>query len=201
MAEKGRPRAFDRDAALAKAMRLFWRKGFTATSMTELTSAMGIGAPSLYAAFGNKEALYREALERFGETQGRIVWSGFHEAATAQAAIAAFLTASAAVLPNQGGPAGCMMTLSAAPEEDCSEGLRTLVRGSRAAGLNQLKARLDRAVTEGEIAPNAATGRIARFYLCVQQGMSIQARDGATPEELAEVAEAAMAAWPSLTHP
>lgn len=201
MAEKGRPRAFDRDAALDAAMRLFWRKGFTATSMADLTSAMGIGAPSLYAAFGNKEALYRAALERFGAFQGRLIWGAFDAAPSARAAVESVLAASAAALPGGEGPPGCMVTLSAAADEDCSDELRGLVRGARAFGLVRLRARLDRAVAEGEIAAGADVDRIARFYICVQQGMSIQARDGAGPVELEGVARAAMAAWQTLTHP
>src|SRR5215218_9208155 len=81
---RGRPRSFDRDAALEQAVRLFWRKGFEATSMADLTAAMGIGAPSLYAAFGSKEALYAEALSYYQERFGTLAWGRFESAATAR---------------------------------------------------------------------------------------------------------------------
>src|SRR3954465_6901479 len=95
---RGRPRAFDREAALAQATRLFWEKGFEATSITDLTEAMGIGSPSLYAAFGSKEALYAEALNYYQETNEALVWAGFRAAPTAREAVKALLMDSAAVL-------------------------------------------------------------------------------------------------------
>src|SRR5262245_8528467 len=111
---RGRPRAFDREAALAKATRLFWEKGFEATSIADLTDTMGIGAPSLYAAFGSKEALYAEALKHYSESNAALVWERFSTADTAREAVLSFLLDSAAALTGAVAdiPRGCMVTLS-----------------------------------------------------------------------------------------
>ncbi len=194
---RGRPRSFDRDAALAAAMRLFWRKGYTATSIAELCGAMGIGSPSLYAAFGSKEALYAEALRRYAETAGPLIWGPVDAGATARAAIEGFLMASAANLPaTPGRPGGCMMALSAAGSEGC-EPLGRAVAAARADGLARLEARLRRGVADGELPGGTDVAALARFYVSVQQGMSIQARDGADRPALEAVARTAMAAWPA----
>ena len=100
MAVIGRPRAFDRDAALEAATLLFWRKGFAAASMTELCEAMGIRSPSLYAAFGSKEALYLEAVERYVDIQGHLVWDRLEDGATARAGVENLLIAGTIALPN-----------------------------------------------------------------------------------------------------
>lgn len=199
MAEKGRPRAFDRDAALDAAILLFWRKGYTATSMADLTAAMGIGAPSLYAAFGNKEALYSQALARYAAQAQARLWAPMDAAPTARAAIEAMLLTSATALAEEGHPTGCMVTLCAASDEDWSDQLRDAARAARRAILDKLTSCLVQAMQTGELPATADVTRLARFYLCVHQGMSIQARDGATPEELQDVARAAMLGWDALS--
>ncbi|WP_407521357.1 TetR/AcrR family transcriptional regulator [Methylobacterium oryzisoli] len=194
---RGRPRGFDREAALAQAMLLFWRKGFAATSIADLTQAMGIGSPSLYAAFGSKEALYAEALRYYGERYEASVWANFTAARTARAAVEALLMDSAAALPNGCGreePLGCMVTLSAAGSEGHAE-LGAIVCAARARGLERVAARLDRAVAEGEIGASLDVAALARFVMTVQNGMSLQARDGASRAELEAVARQAMLGW------
>ncbi|MCB8823399.1 TetR/AcrR family transcriptional regulator [Microvirga rosea] len=199
MTERGRPRRFERDVALDKAMRLFWRKGFTATSISDLCEAIGITAPSLYAAFGSKEDLYAEALGHFQTATRSRIWDCVEEKPTAREAFEGFLLASADALPAQGTPGGCMITLSAVAGEGSAR-LGEMVCQARALGLSALEARLDRAVAEGELPPEIEKTAIARFYLSVQQGMSIQARDGATAEDLRLIARSAMAGWDGLTH-
>ena len=193
---RGRPRAFDRDKALDAAMRLFWQKGFAATSISDLTDAMGIGSPSLYAAYGSKEALYAEALRRFTELGVPLVWAPLEEGPTARQAVEAYLLAVAANFPvTSDKPAGCMVTLSAVGQEGC-ETLGELVASYRREGMRRLEARLSRAVAEGELPPGTDTAALARFFLAVQQGMAIQARDGASRAELESIALAAVERWP-----
>jgi AcrR family transcriptional regulator len=193
---RGRPRAFDREAALARATRLFWQKGYEATSINDLTEAMGIGAPSLYAAFGSKDALYREALRHYGDNYDAQVWGGFRAAGTAREAVQAYLLDSAAALTGSLGdqPLGCMVTLSTAGCDGASD-LGDTMRAARRGGYERLEARLARAVAEGELAASTDIHALARFAQTMQSGMSILARDGAGRDELEDAARIAMLGW------
>lgn len=198
---RGRPRAFDRDAALSAATRLFWQKGYAATSISDLTAAMSIGSPSLYAAFGSKEALYGEALRYYGENYEALVWSGFKAAPTGRAAVEALLMDSAAALTGRSGrtePLGCMVTLSAVGSEGHAE-LGAIVKSARGDGLRRLKERLARAQREGDLNDTADINGLARFAMAVQNGMSVMARDGASREELEAVARHTLAGWDKQT--
>lgn len=193
---RGRPRAFDREAALARATRLFWEKGYAATSIADLTEAMEIGAPSLYAAFGSKEALYVEALGHYRDTTEDFVWANFLAAPTAREAAKALLMDSAAALTGclADMPTGCMVTLSAVGSEGNAE-LGVLVRSARAVGFERLRDRLERGRDEGEIPASVDLDALARFVQTLQNGMSILARDGVGRAELEGVAEVAMLGW------
>jgi AcrR family transcriptional regulator len=196
MAAIGRPREFDRDAALEAAMLLFWRKGFAATSMNDLCDAMGVRSPSLYAAFGNKEALYLEAVEHYVRIQGPPVWGKLAEGATARAGIENLLIAGTGSLPkSRATPAGCMATLAAVGDEWPAPITRVVKKG-RLEMLGMLRSRLETAVAKGELPASTDIDGLSRFYLSVFQGMAIQAQDGATQAELRGIAAAAMAAWP-----
>jgi AcrR family transcriptional regulator len=196
MAVIGRPRAFDRDAALEAAMLLFWRKGFAATSMNDLCDAMGVRSPSLYAAFGSKEALYLEAVEHYVQTIGPPIWDKLAEGATARAGIENLLIAWTESLPkSRATPAGCMALLAAVGDEWPAAIVR-VVKKVRLEMLGTLRSRLENAVAKGELPASTDIDGQSRFYLSVFQGMAIQARDGATQAELRAVAAAAMAAWP-----
>lgn len=194
---RGRPRGFDRTAALDAAMALFWRRGFTATSIADLCAAMGIASPSLYAAFGSKEALYAEALARYVDRAVPAIWAPLEAASTARAGLEAFLLASAATLPARPGkPAGCMVALAAVGDEGCPD-LGRRVAEARADAFARLVARITQGLAAGELPPGTDCAALARFYLAVQQGMSSLARDGATATELEAVARRAMEAWPA----
>ncbi len=196
MAVIGRPRGFDRDTALEAAMFLFWRKGFATTSMNDLCDAMGVGSPSLYAAFGSKEALYLEAVEHYARTQGPPVWDKLAEGATARAGIENLLIAAAYSLPkSRATPAGCMAVLAAVGDE-WPTAIARVVKKVRLEMLGMLRSRLENAVAKRELPTSTDIDGLSRFYLSVFQGMAIQARDGATQAELRAVAAAAMAPWP-----
>ena len=197
MAALGRPREFDRDAALEAAMLLFWRKGFAAASMNELCEAMGVRSPSLYAAFGSKEALYLEAVEHYARIQGPAVWDKLAEGASARASIENLLIAWAENLPkSRTTPAGCMAMLAAVGDEWPAAIVRVM-RKLRLDMLGKLRSRLETAVANGELPASTDIDGLSRFYLGVVQGMAIQAKDGATAAELRGAAAAAMLAWPA----
>src|ERR1700744_720541 len=151
MAVIGRPRAFDRDAALEAATLLFWRKGFAAASMSDLCEAMGIRSPSLYAAFGSKEALYREALEYYVKTIGPRIWDKVAEGATAREAMRNLLMAGTENLPGSPAePGGCMVMLGAVGDE-WPDAIAAEVRNFRTESLRILRSRLQTAVADGEL--------------------------------------------------
>jgi AcrR family transcriptional regulator len=193
---RGRPRAFDREAALTQATRVFWTKGYEATSIADLKEAMGIESPSLYAAFGSKEALYTEALHHYGKSYEAFVWGGFFSSRTAREAVTMFLMDSAAALTGSlsDTPHGCMVVLSSVASEGHSE-LGKLVRSARAITHKRLKDRLKKGIAEGELPKSTDVDAVARFIQSVQSGMSILARDGASRLELEAVARMAMLGW------
>ncbi|MCP4561152.1 MAG: TetR/AcrR family transcriptional regulator [Bosea sp.] len=199
MAERGRPRAFDRAQALQKAMLLFWEKGFQGASMSELTGAMGINAPSLYACFVSKEALYREALALYEAGDGAELAAAIAAAPTAREAIEIYLMRSAALFSRPDKPAGCMVVLSVVHAAGTSEEAGRALRDARGEMQGVMEARLRSDIARGALPASCDPPAIAGFYSTVQQGMSIRARDGASRAELEAVARGAMAAWPGLT--
>jgi len=192
----GRPREFDRDAVLDAAMRVFWRKGFSAASMNDLCDAMGIRSPSLYAAFGGKEALFLEALDHYVLTIGPPVWGKLAEGATARQGVEALLAASAETLPTSATtPAGCMALLGGVGDQ-WPMPISDIVKSVRLNMLGMLQSRMAAGAADGELPPTEVE-RLSRYYLGIIQGMAIQAADGATPLDLMGVAKTAMTAWPT----
>lgn len=196
---RGRPRNFDRDQALATAMALFWDKGFEGASMAELTSAMGIGAPSLYAAFGSKEGLFREAVDLYCRTDGAAIWTNTLAAPTAFESVKAFLMTTAQEFSRRDKPRGCLIILSALHATESSATVRGELSTMRANNIRNLAAHLGKGIERGDIPPGTDLEAIARYYVTVQQGMSIQARDGADQATLELIAHAALAAWGPMT--
>lgn len=199
MAERGRPRTFDRGEALHRAMLLFWEKGYQGTSMSELTAAMGINAPSLYACFGSKEELYRETMALYDDYEGGGFGAALAAAPDARTAIETYLMGSAKLFTRPGKPAGCMVVLSVIQAAGVSEEAACELRDARAEMQRVLEARLQAEAAKGALPASCDISAIASFYITVQQGMSIRARDGATRAELEAVARGAMLAWPGLT--
>lgn len=198
MNRRGRPRSFHREEALDSALRVFWAKGYDKTSIADLTKAMGLNPPSLYAAFGSKEALFTEALECYGTGYGSGIWEQLDSAEGARSAVASLLQATAEAYTRRSVPRGCMIVLSAPQPEADNAAVGERLRRLRLENQTRLEVRLQRAVREGEIPRSVDTTALASFFACVQHGMSIQARDGASRATLLSIADSAMAAWDGL---
>lgn len=198
MTERGRPRSFDRAAALRRAMEVFWAQGYDGTSMTDLIAAMAVNSPSIYAAFGSKEELFREAVALYRATEGGRIWGAMTTAPSARAAIETVLRVSAVEFTRPGKPRGCLIVLGALHADDGNEAVHRELQELRAENITMLLRRLKRGVAEGELPDGPDWRAIATFYITVQQGMSIQARDGASRKALLAVADCAMAAWDGL---
>jgi AcrR family transcriptional regulator len=179
-------------------MEVFWERGYEGAAISDLTAAMGIGAPSLYAAFGSKEALFKEAVERYDSPPGGTpTQRALAEQPTARAAVAAMLRDNARAYADPATPPGCMIVLAAAPwtaNESVAGGLARL----RSEAQDDLERRLRRGVDEGELPPDTDTAALAAYYTTVLHGLSILARDGASAETMEAVADAAMGAWDQL---
>ncbi len=193
---RGRPREFDRTEALNQAMKIFWQKGYTATSMNDLYEAMGIKSPSLYAAFGSKEDLYEEVLLHYEQSVAPVIWGHMTTEPSPRQAVWLWLERSAGMLTQTGMPHGCMVTLSAVGSEG-NDRLGQLVRRLRSGGNDLLKARLVEAQAKGELPVSVDVDALTYLYISIQQGMSIQARDGASRETLLSIARSAMVLWPA----
>lgn len=195
MVERGRRREFDRVKALRQAMRLFWRKTYEGTSLAELTEVMGINPPSLYAAFGSKEELFREAVALYAEHQGVEIWRALEEAPTAREGVESFLLATASAYSEPDDPPGCLIVLGAQHGLDEDNAAHRELRTRRRGNLTQIGDRFARAVREGDLPAAFPAEDAAAFYLSVQSGMSVLARDGADRATLEAVARGAMLGW------
>jgi AcrR family transcriptional regulator len=191
----GRPRAFDVDKALDRALKVFWRKGYEGTTLPDLTRAMGINRPSLYAAFGNKEALFRKALDRYIEGPGAYVREALNEP-TARAVVERLLGGSIDLLTNPRGPRGCLMVQGALACGEAAESVRRELIARRDAGEAALRQRLERAQADGDLPADAAPADLACYVVTVIRGMAVQAAGGASREELRRVMEMTLRAWP-----
>lgn len=193
---RGRPRTFDRGVVLEQAMQVFWAAGYEAASVPMLTGAMGISAQSLYAAFGSKDALYREALERYRLTIGGFAARALDEETDALAAVARLLRDAAATFARTVGTPGCMI---ATPSTGTAEAeLTALGRELRAESIARVEQRLARGVAEEQVRADTDCAAWARYVGTVVQGMSVQARDGAPAEALLSTAKIAVRSLDAL---
>jgi AcrR family transcriptional regulator len=200
MATRGRPRTFDPDTALRVALDLFWERGYEGTSLNDLARAMGIASASIYACFGSKEELFRKVMALYGTTSGEPPRRALRDEPTARAAVHAMLRATADEITRPDSPHYCMLILAAPTGAVENQGVRDFLAGLRRGMLTEIRDRLARGVTDGDLtAPPAALDTIARYYTTVVQGLSVQARDGAGRADLEAVITCAMAAWDALT--
>jgi AcrR family transcriptional regulator len=191
----GRTRTFDTDEALDRAMIVFWRQGYDATSMTDLTAAMGINRPSLYAAFGNKEQLFRRALERYDELPSAYVAEALRQP-TARQVAEQLLRGAVDLQTDPATPAGCLAVLGASTcAEDSSQAGQALI-AFRRSGESAIRERLERARAEGDLPADADPGELTDYIRTVIYGMAVKAASGSTREELERVTVRAMRAWP-----
>jgi AcrR family transcriptional regulator len=191
---RGRPRSFDRDAALAAAMEVFWRKGFEATSISDLTEAMGINPPSLYSAFGDKEKLFLEAIESYSARRGDSC--PYADQPTARGAIQTLLTYVAQDLTESSHPRGCLMMMAATTAANTSPALQKVLSQKRLAAREHLRQRIKRGIEEGDVPAGTDAAALADFYSALLAGMSLQARDGASRKSLLATVEQSMALFP-----
>jgi AcrR family transcriptional regulator len=193
---KGRPRTFDVDKALDCALKVFWRKGYEGTSVHDLTDAIGINRPSLYAAFGNKEELFRKALNRYVEGPAAHAREALEEP-TARAVAERLLRKTADVLTDPCHPPGCLAVQGALSCGEAAESIRQELNSRRLAGEASLRERFERAKSEGDLPPGADPTDLARYVTTVIHGMAVQAAGGASRDDLRRVAETALRAWPA----
>jgi AcrR family transcriptional regulator len=191
----GRARAFDADQALDRAMTVFWSKGYDGTSLSDLTEAMGINRPSLYAAYGNKQELFRKALERYGEGPSSYEREALAQP-TARQVAAELLRGAADVQTDPGTPAGCLAVLGTTYCAEDSSPIGKIVIAFRRAGQAAIRERFERARAEGDLPTDADPKELTDYIGTVVCGMAVQAASGATREDLERVIELAMRAWP-----
>ncbi len=191
----GRPRAFDMNRALDRALDVFWRKGYEGASICDLIAAMGINPPSLYAAFGNKEGLFCKALDRYVEMHAEFLRAAL-ALPKARDAIGALLRGTADSLTDRSKPAGCLLVQGIAGAGEHAKCISDELSARRAVSEKAIRERLKRAKVEGDLPKNADPAALARFIATVTQGMAVQAAAGATRAELRRVAATALRALP-----
>src|SRR2546421_8259281 len=192
-AKLGRPRSFDPDTALDRAMHVFWAKGYEGASLSDLTRVMRINRPSLYAAFGNKEQLFRKVLDRYMD--GPVAYFGKALAASkARDVVEEIFLGTARMADDPRIPAGCLMVQGALACGDAS--VRREVAARRAQGEAALCRRLPRAKRAGEHSRNPYPAELAHYVMTVVRGMAVQSAGGASRDQLGRVAKMALRAWP-----
>ena len=193
---RGRPLSFDRDAALETAMHVFWERGYEAASISDLTSAMGITPPSLYTAFGDKEQLFLEAIERYALGYGSAGARALKEEPSARSAIERWLLEAANELTQPCHPKGCMVVMAATNCSAAAERVQDALLLRRTEAIADVGRRIQGGIDSGELPDDTDAKDLANFYATIYQGMSMQAKDGATHESLLATVRTAMRSWP-----
>lgn len=192
---KGRPREFDLDKALDAALLLFWRHGYEGTSLAALTRAMGINVPSIYAAFGNKEALFRAALDRYIQRPASYLPNAL-KAPSAWEAVRQLFRGAINMTMHPEHPDGCLLVQGALAAGPDSESVRKELGLRRAAAESAVRRRFEHAIAHGDLSADVDPAKLARYVITVLWGMSVQAAGGASRTQLQEIGEIALQAWP-----
>lgn len=191
---RGRPRSFDREAALDRAIRLFWRKGYEATSVRDLSADLGIGAPSLYNTFGDKQTLFTEAVDVYDRVYGGFIEAAIREEPTASRAMRRILTEAPARYTRHGMPNGCLVASGDSGTED--EAIRAVLRQRRDDKTSMLREKIDADIVAGCLPAGTDANGLASYVMTVLRGMDQRARDNATRRDLAGIARIASRVLP-----
>jgi len=191
----GRPRGFDADEALERALLVFWEQGYEGASLANLTAAMGISTTSMYATFGNKEQLFRKALERYTEGPSAYVARALDEP-TALGVAAALVAGTIRTTTRPSHPRGCLGVQGALATSDAGRGVRDLLVAWRDNGYCLIQERFQRAVDDGDLPPGTDPALLARYVTTLTAGIAVQAAGGVGRDELQEMADAALRGWP-----
>jgi AcrR family transcriptional regulator len=192
---RGRPREFDTEKALDAALVLFWRHGYEGTSLAALTEAMGINVPSLYAAFGNKEELFKKVLDRYIQRPASYLPNSLKEP-TARAVVEKLFRGAIDMVMSPRHPDGCLLVQGALASGPMGESVTIELSRRRAGAEAALRGRFERAVAEGDLPSDVDPAKLARYVITVLWGMSVQAAGGATRAQLREIVGMALRTWP-----
>ncbi len=195
-AVKGRPREFCVEEALTAALRVFWSKGYEGASMGDLTKAMGVTKPSLYAAFGNKEALFRKALDLYEREKLAYVSEALEEP-TARRVVERLLRGALDAHASECQPKGCLRVISSVACGAEAESVRTEVLARRASSHQAMIERFERARDEGDLPAEVDPSGATSFLTALLQGLSVQAGAGAPRDQLEALVNTSLSLWPS----
>lgn len=195
----GRPREFDRETALQQARDLFWERGYEGVSMNDLVQRLGIASARIYAAFGSKETLFREAIDLYERGAGGFADRALAEETTAMAALERILREGIDLYTRRGGPRGCMVVSSATNCSSENGEIRRWLEGHRASRTASIIQRLRKAIREGEFAQDTDAQALGDLFAATLHGISVQARDGISRERLMAVVEPVMALFRTHT--
>lgn len=192
---RGRPRNFDKTKALDTALKLFWQHGYEGTSTAMLAKEIGVNVPSLYAAFGNKESLFLQCIDRYSELNGAMYHESFKKP-TAREVARSILEGEVELVTGRGTPDGCLMVQGALVTSPESEAIRKLMAGMRGTAEKWMTQRFRRAVKEGDLPADADPAALACYLMAVNSGLAVQAKSGVAKKQLLKVVDIAMQSWP-----
>jgi AcrR family transcriptional regulator len=193
--QRGRPRNFDKAEALDAALELFWKHGYEGTSMAMLTESIGVNVASLYAAFGNKESLFVQCVERYSELNGDLYPESLKKKKASDVA-RGILEGEVELVTRRGTPDGCLMIQGALTTSPDAERIRQMMTQMRAMAEKWMAARFRQAVAEGDLPSDSDPAALACYLMTLNSGLAVQAKSGVGKKRLLKVIEIAMRGWP-----